>query len=330
MEFALWFPHSLVRVFGVFVLLAGGGRDVPEGMRRRREPGQPGTVAAAGQADDRRGAAAQGKWWLMSDEERPAPVIDTTMAHSARVWNYWLGGKDNYAVDRAAGDQYLQVFPGIVDVARSYRAFLARAVRYLAGEAGIRQFLDVGTGLPTVGNTHELAQQVSSDCRIVYADNDPLVLAHARALLTSTPEGECDYLDADLHDPGSILAGAAKTLDLGRPVALMLISVLGHRAAQDEALSIVRTLMAGLCPGSYLAITLGTDTNEAFSKAQQEYNASGAVPYVLRRPEQVPQFFEGLELVEPGVVPASQWRPDPGPLTGPQQVYAFGGVGRKP
>jgi hypothetical protein len=266
----------------------------------------------------------------VSEDARPTPAIDTSVAHSARVWNYWLGGKDNYAVDRAAGDQYRQVFPGIIDVARSYRAFLARAVRYLAGEAGIRQFLDVGTGLPTVGNTHELAQQVSSDCRIVYVDNDPLVLVHAQALLVSTAEGACDYLDADLRDPGAILAGAARTLDLDRPVALMLISVLGHIADQDEALSIVRALMAGLCPGSYLAITLGTDTNEAFSQAQRQYNASGAVPYVLRRPEQVPQFFEGLDLVEPGVVPASQWRPDPGPFAGPRQVYAFGGVGRKP
>jgi hypothetical protein len=266
----------------------------------------------------------------MSKGARPVPVIDISVAHSARVWNYWLGGKDNYAVDRAAGDQYRQVFPGIVDVAHSYRAFLARTVRYLAGEAGIRQFLDVGTGLPTVGNTHELAQDVSSDCRIVYVDNDPLVLVHAQALLTSSPEGACDYIEADLHDPGAILAGAARTLDLGSPVALMLISVLGHVADQDEALSIVRTLVAGLCPGSYLAITLGTDTNEAFSQAQRQYNASGAVPYVLRAPEQVPQFFDGLDLVEPGVVPASEWRPDSGPFTGPKQVYAFGGVGRKP
>src|SRR6266480_5993259 len=154
-------------------------------------------------------------------EDTAGAGIDTTVPHSARIWNYWLGGKDNYEVDREAGDQYVEVYPGIVDIARAGRAFLARAVRYLALEAGIRQFLDVGTGLPTVDNTHELAQRAAPDSQIVYVDNDPLVLAHARALLTSTPEGSTDYVDADMHDPAAILARAAASLDLDQPVALI-------------------------------------------------------------------------------------------------------------
>src|SRR5215475_12689327 len=162
-------------------------------------------------------------------------AMDTSVPHSARIWNYWLGGKDNYAVDRAAGDAYIKVYPGIVDVARAGRAFLARAVRYLAAEAGIRQFLDVGTGLPTADNTHQIAQRAAPESRIVYVDNDPLVLAHARALLTSTPEGATDYIDADAREPEAILARAAATLDLGKPVALMLIGILGHVADDDQA-----------------------------------------------------------------------------------------------
>ncbi len=150
-------------------------------------------------------------------EDAAGAGIDTTVPHSARIWNYWLGGKDNYAVDREAGDQYVKVYPGIVDIARAGRAFLARAVRYLTLEAGLRQFLDIGTGLPTVGNTHELAQRAVPASRIVYVDNDPLVLAHARALLTSTPEGVTDYIDADMRDPGAVLARAAQTLDFGQP-----------------------------------------------------------------------------------------------------------------
>ena len=150
----------------------------------------------------------------------PGPQMDTTVSHSARIWNYWLGGKDNYAVDRAAGDKVAAMLPSIVAQARADRAFLGRAVRYLAGEAGICQFLDIGTGLPTADNTHEVAQRVAPESRIVYADNDPLVLAHARALLTSTPEGVCDYVDGDLRDPGKILAEAARTLDFAQPAGL--------------------------------------------------------------------------------------------------------------
>jgi O-methyltransferase involved in polyketide biosynthesis len=261
------------------------------------------------------------------------PQIDSTVPHSARIWNYWLGGKDNYPVDRAAGDQYREVFPEIVDVARASRQFLTRAVRYLAGEAQVRQFLDIGTGLPTADNTHQVAQRVDPACRIVYVDNDPLVLTHARALLTSTPQGATDYIDADLRDPDKILEAAARTLDFSRPSALMLMGILGHVGDYDEARSIVRRLLDALPPGSYLALNDGTDViSKAFAEAQQRYNESGAAPYQLRSPEQIAGFFDGLELVEPGVVSVPRWRPDLGEADGgpPAEVDAFGGVGRKP
>jgi hypothetical protein len=253
--------------------------------------------------------------------------IDTTVPHSARIWNYWLGGKDNYAVDREAGDAYKEIFPGIAVVARTSRGFLTRAVRYLAADAGMRQFLDIGTGLPTASNTHEVAQSVAPDSKIVYVDNDPLVLAHARALLTSSPEGATEYLEADIRDPAAILDAAAGLLDFKQPVALMLMGIMGH-FTDDEAYPIVRQLLAGLPSGSYFALYDGASTNEAFNQAQQGYNDSGAVPYYLRSPAQFERFFEGLEPVEPGVVPVPQWRPDPG--AGPVEIYSYCGVGRKP
>jgi|SRR5215475_363516 len=259
-------------------------------------------------------------------------AVDVTVPHSARIWNYWLGGKDNYEVDRVAGDQFRQVFPAIVDIARSSRLFLTRAIRFLAADAGIRQFLDVGTGLPTEDNTHEVAQRVAPDARIVYADNDPLVLAHARALLTSTPQGVTAYIDADMRDPGTILAEAAKTLDFAKPVALILNGVLGHLTDGDEARAIVRHLMGALPPGSYLSLMDGTGSisGAPAQEAQQGYNESGALPYVLRSPEEIASFFEGLELVEPGVVSVTKWRPDPSASEPPAEVDAFGAVGRKP
>jgi hypothetical protein len=254
-----------------------------------------------------------------------AAAIDTTVPHSARIWNYWLDGKDNYAVDREAGEAYLKVFPGIAVVARTSRGFLTRAVRYLAADAGLRQFLDIGTGLPTASNTHEVAQRVAPESRIVYVDNDPMVLAHARALLTSSPEGGCEYLDADIRDPAAILDVVA--LDFTQPIALMLMGIMGH-FTDSEAYPIVSRLMAGLPAGSYLALYDGADTNEAFNRAQQGYNDSGAVPYYLRSPERFERYFEGLELVEPGVVPVPHWRPDPD--ADPVEIYSYCGVGRKP
>ena len=191
--------------------------------------------------------------------DSPAPLIDTTVSHSARVWNYWLGGKDHYPVDREVGDRVAEMYPDIVLLARAARAFLSRAVQYLAGEAGIRQFLDVGTGLPTVNNTHEIAQSIAPESRVVYADNDPLVLAHARALLTSSPEGVTDYIDADLRDPGKILQEAARTLDFSKPVAITLIAILHHIPDFDEARSIVTRLMEAVPSGSYLVISHSTN-----------------------------------------------------------------------
>jgi S-adenosyl methyltransferase len=176
--------------------------------------------------------------------------IDTSVPHSARFWNYLLGGKDNYPVDRALGDQIAKVAPGLVDVARGSREFIIRSVTYLAGEVGIRQFLDVGTGLPTANNTHEVAQRVAPDSRIVYVDNDPLVLTHAAALLTSSPEGATDYIDADLHDPDTIIREAGRTLDFTRPVALMLTGVMGHVKSDDEARSIIGRLMDAMPPAA--------------------------------------------------------------------------------
>ena len=257
--------------------------------------------------------------------------IDTRVPHSARIWNYWLGGKDNYAVDRAAGDEYARAFPGIRDVARASRHFLTRTIRYLAEEAGIRQFLDVGTGLPTAENTHEVAQRAAPESRIVYVDNDPLVLAHARALLTSTPEGATAYIDADLREPDKILAEAATTLDFTKPIALILSGVLGHVVDTGEARSIARRLMDALPSGSYLSLNDGTSVvaGEAYEEAAETYNESGALPYVLRTPEEIASFFDGLELVQPGVVSCPQWRPE-ATASGPSEVDAFGGVGRKP
>jgi O-methyltransferase involved in polyketide biosynthesis len=245
-----------------------------------------------------------------------SPAIDTTVPHSARIWNYWLGGSDNFPVDREAGDQYLEVFPDILEVARASR-----------------QFLDVGAGLPTADNTHQVAQRVAPACRVVYVDHDPMVLQHARELLTSTPQGATAYVQADLREPDTILEGAARTLDYSQPVALMLMGVLGHITDDDQARSIVRRLLAALPSGSYLTLNDGTNVvNPAGEQAQQDYNESGAIPYRLRSPEQIAAFFEGLELVEPGVVSCPRWRPDPADLRDgpPAEVDAFGGVGRKP
>ncbi|MBC6466623.1 SAM-dependent methyltransferase [Actinomadura alba] len=280
---------------------------------------------------------AQRRYSLVTDDSpaphpKPSDAIDTTVPHSARIWNYWLGGKDNYAVDRAAGDKYRQAFPGVDEIARASRHFLTRTIRYLAGEVGIRQFLDIGTGLPTVDNTHEIAQRLAPESRIVYVDNDPLVLVHARALLDSTPEGASDYIHADLREPDEILDAAAKTLDFSLPTALILSGILGHVHDTDEARSIVKRLLRALPSGGYLSINDGTSVigGEVYEQAQQGYNKSGAVPYNLRTPEEIASFFEGLELVEPGVVSCPLWRPDRQSSDDPPAaVDAFGGVGRK-
>ncbi|MFC7384836.1 SAM-dependent methyltransferase [Sphaerisporangium rhizosphaerae] len=266
----------------------------------------------------------------MTEEQRLGP-IDTTTPHSARVWNYWLGGKDNYPIDRQVGDQVRQVYPGIVEVARHSRAFLGRAVRHLAGEAGIAQFLDIGTGLPTVDNTHEVAQRVNPASRVVYVDNDPLVLVHARALLAGTPEGVCDYVNADVRDPDRILAEAARTLDFTRPIGLMMLGILGNVWDDAEASAVRDRLVAALPPGSYLVLEDGTDAVDPEAAAQAEKTrAEAGDPYKLRTPRQIAAFFEGLRLLEPGVVSVSRWRPEPSAWGLPEEVTAFCGVAVKP
>jgi O-methyltransferase involved in polyketide biosynthesis len=254
--------------------------------------------------------------------------LDVGVPHSARVWNYWLGGKDNFAADREVGDQVRDLYPEIVEIARASRAFLVRVVYYLAGEAGIRQFLDIGTGLPTADNTHEVAQRMAPQSRIVYVDNDPLVLVHARALLTSTPEGATDYVDADVRDPDKILREAARTLDLTQPVALMMLGILGNVLDTDEARTIVRRLVAAVPSGSYLVINDGTDTNERGVESAQVRSDAGD-PYCLRSPDQIARFFDGLQLLEPGVVSTPRWRPEPS-QSGAAELGVFCGVGRKP
>jgi O-methyltransferase involved in polyketide biosynthesis len=258
----------------------------------------------------------------------PSPEPDTSVPQSARIWNYWLGGTDNFPVDRAAGDDYLAVFPGIAELARESRKYLARAVRYLAGEAGIRQFLDVGAGLPAVDNTHQIAQRVAPQARVVYLDKDPYVLEHGRRLLAG-PEAGAVYLEADLRDPAAVLATAAPELDLTRPVALMLNGVLGHIPTTAEARDIVSRLMAGLPPGSHVSINDGVSRDESadLTKAQDAYNDTGAVAYHLRTPAEIASLFDGLDLVPPGVVPCPQWRPDPDEVLG--SVDQYGGIGRK-
>ncbi|HEX6678477.1 MAG TPA: SAM-dependent methyltransferase [Actinomycetes bacterium] len=264
-----------------------------------------------------------------TNDELP-PELNTGVPQTARIWNYWLGGKDNFPVDRQVGDQILEAFPAIVENARASRAFLARAVRYLAGEAGIRQFLDVGTGLPTANNTHEVAQAVAPDSRIVYVDNDPIVLVHARALLTSNPQGATAYVDADLRDPDKVLREAARTLDLAQPVAVMLMGILGHIADDDEARSIVERLMGAVPSGSYLTMNDGTDTSAEVVEAARIWNESANPTYHLRSPDRIARFFDGLELVEPGVVSPPRWRPEPSSAGLPAEVDSSCGVGRKP
>jgi len=259
-----------------------------------------------------------------------APPFDTSVAHVARVYNYWLGGKDYFAADRAAGEQAIKAFPNIVLSARANRAFLARAVRFLAGEAGIRQFLDIGTGIPSANNTHEVAQAVAPESRIVYVDNDPIVLTHARALLTGNSAGATDYIDADLREPEQILAGAAELLDYGRPVAVMLMAILQHLHEEDDPYQVVATLIDAMPPGSYLALSHpAKDIDaDAMAKMAESLNKMMAEKVTFRDRPAVARFFDGLELVEPGMVQASKWRPaNEDEAASPAALWA--GVARK-
>jgi hypothetical protein len=258
-------------------------------------------------------------------------TIDTSVAHPARVYDYWLGGKDNFAADREAAERVLAVSPGLRWRIQANRRFLARAVRYLAEEAGIRQFLDIGTGIPSANNTHQVAQEVAPDARIVYVDNDPIVLSHARALLTSGPRGATQYVHGDARDPGPIIESAAETLDFRQPVALMLIGVLHLIQDSEDPWGLVAWLMAQLPAGSYLAISHpAIDIAPGQAEAQRRYNERVSTPQTLRDRDQVARFFEGLELVEPGLVYVHTWRPGEFDTAPEDATSAWGGVARKP
>ncbi|KOG29377.1 SAM-dependent methyltransferase [Streptomyces resistomycificus] len=270
----------------------------------------------------------------MSESDTPAgrsARLNTGVAHNARVWNYWIGGKDNYEVDQQVGEHVAKMFPIIRDIARADRWFLGRAVRFLAEERGVRQFLDIGTGLPTVDNTHEIAQRIAPESRIVYVDNDPIVLVHARTLLTSTAGGVTDYIDADVHDPDAILERAAQTLDFDQPVAVMMLGILNFVLDTGQAQDIAHRVMAALPSGSHLALTHPTfDADlggEGQIPAMKFWNENATPPICARGREDIASFFEGLELLEPGLVSCSQWRAEPdSPLVVPQ----FGAVAVKP
>jgi hypothetical protein len=267
-----------------------------------------------------------------ADEQRwdPDLGIDVSVAHPARVYDYWLGGKDNFAADRIAGDRVLAATPGLRYRVRANRAFLGRTVRYLAAEAGIRQFLDLGTGIPSADNTHEVAQRVAPDARIVYVDNDPIVLRHAQALMRGTREGATTYIEADLRDPGPILQRAAATLDFSQPVAVILLGVLHLVSDAEDPWAIVAGLMDAVPPGSYLVISNpALDIGEGQAAAQRAYNQNVATAQTLRTRDEFARFFAGLELVEPGLVQVHQWHPDPDDNAPEGTVSAHGGVARK-
>jgi hypothetical protein len=251
--------------------------------------------------------------------------------HIARVYDYWLGGKDNFAADRAAAEQVIATFPDVLASVRAQRAFLARAVNYLVAEAGIRQFLDIGTGLPASNNTHEVAQRFAPESRIVYVDNDPIVMRHAQVLLTSSPNGATAYIEADLRDTPKILDEAAGTLDFGQPVAVMLLGVLHCIPDQDDPAEIVARLMAAVPQGSFLVVTHpASDVAIELSRSMGDYNRQGAAPLTARSHAEVSRFFTGLDLVEPGVVQLHRWRAGTAEAGQDRELANYGGVGRKP
>jgi hypothetical protein len=259
----------------------------------------------------------------------PDARIDTSVAHPARVYDYWLGGQVNFPADREAAERVLAITPGLRARVRANRAFLARAVRYLAADAGIRQFLDIGTGIPSASNPHEVAQAVAPECRVVCVDNDPIVLAHSRALLASDPLGATKYLEGDVRDPRSILSTSG--LDLSQPTALLLFGIMHLVQDAERPYGLVAELMAGLPAGSYLALSHpALDINAAQATAQQRYNERVATPQTLRTRDEVAGFFDGLELVPPGLVYVHAWRPGEGDEVPPGDVSAHGGVARKP
>ena len=267
-----------------------------------------------------------------SDELADDPRLNTGVPQVARVYDYWLSGKDNFTADRVAGEEAIKAFPGIRLSAQANRAFLRRTVRYLTGSQGVRQFLDIGTGLPTANNTHEVAQAVAPDSRIVYVDNDPLVLAHARALLTSSPEGVTDYLDADVRDVDQILEQAAETLDFTQPVAVILLAILHYIPDLEESRQVVARLTDAIPSGSFVVISHAASDIDADRMAEMIRRMNehmGGTTHVGRTREVTADFFTGLDLVEPGVVKVTEWRPESEQAAkGPTSLW--GGVARKP
>jgi len=265
-----------------------------------------------------------------SGQRTTSPQFDTSVAHPARVYAYWIGGKDHYEADRRAATEVIRVRPQVVAGARANRALLARVVRYLAAECRIRQFLDIGVGLPAPGSTHEVAQQVDPACRVVYVDNDQMVLTHARALLTCTAPGSCDYVDADVRDPSAILAGVAHTLDLAQPVAVLLLAILHFLGDADDPAGIVARLAGGLAPGSFIALShlTGDFAPGQVTAAVTVYNAQVSASVTPRTHTQVSALFRGLPLVAPGVVPVTQWRPVVGGLPHRMTADLYAGVAR--
>jgi O-methyltransferase involved in polyketide biosynthesis len=263
--------------------------------------------------------------------ERDHVTFDITVAHPARIYDYWLGGKDNYAADRQLAEEVLTVMPVMAQVARANRMFLATAVHYLASEAGIRQFLDIGTGLPTASNTHEVAQRAAPQARIVYVDNDPIVLSHAQALLASSPEGRCEYIDADARDPGTILARAAGILDFAEPVAIMMLGLLHFFSGSEDPHALVQCYLDAAPSGSYLAISHASSdiSADVVAAGTRSYNAGAVATVTPRSREEVTRFFAGLELIPPGVTPLGQWAPG-STVTGPAPLPTYTGLARKP
>jgi hypothetical protein len=257
-------------------------------------------------------------------------TFDTSVAHQARIYDYWLGGKDNFAADRKAAEEAIAAYPAVASGARANRQFLARAVRHLVGAEGIRQFLDIGTGIPSANNTHEVAQSVAADCRVVYTDYDPVVLAHARALLASNDRGVTAYLDADLRDTGTILEQAAETLDFSRPVAIMLFAILHAIGDDEDPYQIVNQLVSATVPGSFLVLSHpASDIDpEKIAEATDRLNRLSRQHFTLRTHDQVSQFFGGLELAEPGVVRVEEWRPE-SDLEALNVSAMWGGLARK-
>jgi O-methyltransferase involved in polyketide biosynthesis len=256
--------------------------------------------------------------------------FDTSVPSPARMWNYWVGGKDHFAADREAADKIMAAMPALPAIARSVRYFLIDIVHNLTVDYGIRQFLDIGTGLPTADNTHDVAQRAAPESRIVYADYDPVVLAHARALLTSSPEGKTDYIEADLRETDTILSAAARTLDFSKPVAILLLAVLHFIPDEDDPYAIVRKLVDAVPSGSFLVIVHAPSDRSPEEMAEQtrRYNESGAEFMRPRSQEEILRFFTGLELIGPGVAPLSEWLPKE--QAGPASGEAVAGVGRKP